>query len=199
VDDRALRCARPMDGQAKEAARGRAPPEAVAAAIAGQDAADLAKALAVVGQMNREVGSVSGAPFDERPERRAHIAEVDRDALALRNLDWGVAERRDPPLFHHRRCVGGAVKVDFDNLLSSLGLRIVAGPAHESRLDRGEGEDVLSALAVAGATKMGPPLAVERDLERIDDRRVLAPIDLEAGEGRRLPEVDFEPRLFCWL
>src|SRR5579863_3699636 len=55
VDDRALRRARFVDGQAKIAARGRAPPEAVAAAIAGQDAANLAKALAVVGEIDREV------------------------------------------------------------------------------------------------------------------------------------------------
>ena len=110
VDDRALRRARFVDGQAKIAARGRAPPEAVAAAIAGQDAADLAKALAVVGEVNREVGSVSGAPFDERPERIAHIAEVDRDALAFGKLHRGIAERRDPPLLPHRRRVARSRK-----------------------------------------------------------------------------------------
>ena len=190
------RRARFVDGQAKIAARGRAPPEAVAAAIAGQDAANFAKALAVIGEVNREVGSVSGAPFDERPERRAHITEVDRDALAFGKLHRGIAERRNPPLFHHRCRVAGTVKVDLDDLLSSLGLRVVAGPAHESRLDRRESEDVLSALAVARPTKMGPSLAVERGLEPVDDRRIRAPIDLESGEGRGLAKVDFEPRLF---
>ena len=196
VDGRALRRARFVDGQAKIAARGRAPPEAVAAAIAGQDAANFAKALAFIGEVNREVGSVSGAPFDERPERRAHITEVDRDALAFGKLHRGIAERRNPPLFHHRCRVAGTVKVDLDDLLSSLGLRVVAGPAHESRLDRRESEDVLSALAVARPTKMGPSLAVERGLEPVDDRRIRAPIDLESGEGRGLAKVDFEPRLF---
>src|SRR6202044_2110423 len=91
------------------------------------------------------------------------------------------------------------VKVDLDDLLSSLGLRVVAGPAHESRLHRRESEDVLSALAVTRPTKMAPSLAVERGLELVDDRRIGAPIDLEPGEGRGLAKVDFEPRLFCRL
>ena len=192
----ALRRARFVDGQAKIAARGRAPPEAVAAAIAGQDAANFAKALAFIGEVNREVGSVSGAPLDERPERRAHITEVDRDALAFGKLHRGIAERRNPPLFHHRCRVAGAVKVDLDDLISSLGLRVVAGPAHEPRLDRRESEDVLSALAVARPTKRGPSLAVERRLKSVDHRRIRAPIDLESGEGRGFAQVDLEPRLF---
>ena len=194
-----FRRARFVDGQAKIAACRRAPPEAVAAAIAGQDAANFAKALSVIGEVNREVGSISGAPFDERPERRAHITEVDRDALAFGKLHRGIAERRNPPLFHHRRRVAGTVKVDLDDLLSSLGLRVVAGPAHESRLDRRERKHILPAFAVARPTKMGPSLAVERALEPVGDRRIRAPIDLESGEGRRLAKVDFEPRLLCRL
>ena len=57
----------------------------------------------------------------------------------------------------------------------ALGLRVVAGPAHESRLDGRESKDVLSALAVARLTKMGPSLAVERRLEPVDDRRIRGP------------------------
>ena len=49
VDDRAFRGVGLVHGQAKKAARRRAPPEAVAVAVAGFDAAYLAKGLSVVG------------------------------------------------------------------------------------------------------------------------------------------------------
>ena len=96
VDDRAFRRTGLVHRQAKEAAGRRAPPEAVAVAVAGFDAADLAKCLSVVGEMHRKDGSIVLSPFDERAEGGSNTAEIDRYALAGREFDRGVAERCDP-------------------------------------------------------------------------------------------------------
>ena len=71
VDDRAFRRVRLVDGQAKIATGGGAPPKAVAAAVAGGDSAHFSEAVAVIGEMRRENGSVRLSPFDQRPERRS--------------------------------------------------------------------------------------------------------------------------------
>src|SRR5271167_2451728 len=165
VDDRAFRRVRLVDGQAKIATGGGAPPKAVAAAVAGGDSAHFSEAVAVIGEMRRENGSVRLSPFDQRPERRSDMAEVDCDALAGKQLDRGMAERPNAPIFGHRCCVGGVVKVDLDNLEASLRLRVVAGKAHESGGNGWERKDVLSAFAVVSSTKIGPSLAVQRGLE----------------------------------
>ena len=98
------------------------------------------------------------------------MAEIDCDALAGKQLDRGMAERPNASIFGHRCCVGGVVKVDLDDLESSLRLRVVTGKAHESGGNGRERKDVLSAFAVASSTKMGPSLAVHRGLESIDSR-----------------------------
>ena len=65
--------------------------------------------------------------------------------------------------------------------------------------DRGECKDILTALAMTCAAEARPRLAVERRLERVDDRRLLAPIDLESAESRDNSEVDLQPRLLRGL
>ena len=187
--------ARLVHGQAKVAARRRAPPEAVASAVAGFDAAHLAEGLAVVGEMRRKHRSVRLSPLDQRAERRPHGAEVDRNALAGGNFHGAVAERGEPARLAHRGGLLGSVEVDFDDLRPALGRRVLALPANKPRLDRGEGEYVLSALAVARAAEIGPPLSVERRREAIASRRAFAPIDLEPAERRDRAEIDLEPRL----
>ena len=69
VDDGAFRRAGLMQGQAEIAGRRRAPVEVVVIAVAGGDAADLAKALAVIRQVHRKDGAVGLAPVDQRPQR----------------------------------------------------------------------------------------------------------------------------------
>ena len=194
VDDGAVGRARLMHGQAKIAARRRAPPETVRSSVAGLDAAHLAKGLAVVGEMRREHRSVSLAPFDQRAERRPHGAEVDRNALADGNFHRAVAQRGEAARLAHRGGLLGRVEVDFDDLRPALGRRVLARPANEPRFDRGEGEYVLSALAMARAAEIGPRLAVERRREAIVRRRALAPIDFQPAERRDRAEIDLEPR-----
>ena len=106
-----------------------------------------------------------------------------------------LAQRGEPARLAHRGGLLGSVEVDFDDLRPALGRRILADPANEPRLDRGEGEDVLSALAVARAAEIGPRLSVERRSEAVVRRRALAPIDLEPAERRDRAEIDLEPRL----
>ena len=194
VDHGALGRARLVHRHAKVARRGRAPPEAVAAAVAGFDAADFAKAFAVVGEMDREDGSIILSPLDEGSERRAHPAEVDRNAFSQGEPHGSVAERRNPVALQHRRRLGRAVEVEFDDLRALLRLRI-ASPADEAGRDRRKGKNVLSTLAVMRPAKMAPGLIVQRGLKRIRARRMLSPVDFKAGERRGLAEVDLEPRM----
>ena len=123
VDDRAFRRAGFVHREAKKAAGRRSPPEAVAIAVAGFDAADLAKCVSVVGEMHREDGSIILSPFDERPEGRSNMTEIDRYAFAGRDFDRRMAERRDSTRLQDRGGVGGTVKVDLDNLPSALRFR----------------------------------------------------------------------------
>ena len=144
--------------------------------------------------MGREYGSVRLSPFDQGAERRAHGAEVDRNALADGNCHGAAAQRGEPARLAHRGGVLGSVEVDFDDLRPALGRRVLADPANEPRLDRGEGEDVLSAFAMARAADLGPRLSVERRREAVVRRRALAPIDFEPAERRDRAEIDLEPR-----
>src|SRR5208282_2683737 len=136
VDDGAAGRARLMHGQAKVAARRRAPPEAVRSSVAGLDAAHLAKGLAVVGEMRREYGSVRLSPVDQRAERRPHGTEVDRNALASGNFHGGVAERGEPARLADRGGLLGSVEVEFDDLRPALGRRVLA-PQRTNRVSIG--------------------------------------------------------------
>ena len=73
-------------------------------------------------------------------------------------LTGGVAQRGEPARLAHRGGLLGSVKVDFDDLRPALGRLVLAGPANEPRFDRGEGEYVLPALAVARAAEFRPSL-----------------------------------------
>ena len=194
VDDRAVGCAGLMHGQAKIAAGRRAPPETVGSSVAGLDAAHLAKALAVVGKMRREYGSVSVSPFDQGAERRSYGAEVDRKALADGNFHRSAAQRGEAARLANRCGLLGSVEVDLDDFRPALGRRVVARPADESRFDRGECEYVLSALAVARAAEIAPLLAVEGRREAIFHRRAVAPIDLQTAKRGDRPEINLEER-----
>jgi hypothetical protein len=124
-----------------------------------------------------------------------YMAEIDRDAFTGRELDRGMAEHRNATLLRHRSGVSRTVKVDFDNLLSPLRFRILVSPAHESGRGRWERKDVLSAFAVASATKMRPNFAVQRGLKSVHSRCLLAPINFKSAEGRDLAKVNLQPRL----
>jgi hypothetical protein len=101
-----------------------------------------------------------------------------------------MAEHRNATLLQHRRGVGGTVKIDFDNLLSPLRFWILVSPAHESGRSRRERKDVLSAFAVASATKVRPSFAVQRGLKPVYSPCLLAPINFKSAEGRDLAKVD---------
>src|SRR5258708_8349241 len=90
------------------------------------------------------------------------MAEVDRDALPGKELDRGIAERPNAPIFFHRRCVGGVVKVDLDNLESSLWLRVVTGKPHESGGNGRERKNIFPALPLPTSTNKCPFLPPPR-------------------------------------
>src|SRR5208283_4426840 len=185
--------------ETKIAAAGGTPPEAVSAAVAGGNAAHFAEAFAVVGEMHREHGSVSLPPFDQCPKGKSYVAEIDRYALTGAELDRSMAERRNATFLQHSRCVGGTVKINLDNLLSPLRFRIVASPAHKTGRGRREHKDVLSTFAMPSATKVRPSFAVQRGLEPVHSRCLLAPINFESAERRDLAKVDLQPRLLRWF
>ena len=178
VDDRALGRARFMHRQAEIARRGRAPPEAVGVAVAGRDATDLAEVLAVVGEMHGEDGAVGLSPRDERAERGADIAEIDGDAFPRLDRDWLVAERVEAAQLENLGRIGGVVQIDLDDLNRLLEFERLADKADEAHRDRREGENVLSALAMARPAKPGPDLPIRRTFEPINGWRLLAPVDL---------------------